>query len=163
LSLITILKSKFFIAFSSLSTYFSGLTHLTQFSLFESEGEFMEAGMRNKVLVVDADAKGREQFKQFLQEIIEEGGELFFSEKREDALAIIKREHPQLVFLDSSLVGENLQVWVDKGVHVVLMRHKQEAHGKDEDCVFKPLHSHLILEKCRLWLNREPVAPIPPM
>jgi len=119
--------------------------------------------MRNKILIIYAHAQERDQLEQFLQEIIEEGGELFFADKRENGIAIIKKEHPQLVFLDSLLAGEDAKAWMHEGVRIIFMRHKNEYHHKEEDVVFKPLKSHQVLEKCRVWLGREPVAQIPPM
>lgn len=119
--------------------------------------------MRNKVLIVDADPKDRQQLEHILQEVVEEGGELFFAGKREEGLAILVKEHPQLVFLDTQLVGENEDEWIEKGVHIVVMCERNEPHQRSEDFVIKPLKSHQVLEKCRAVLGKESVPPIPPM
>lgn len=119
--------------------------------------------MRNKVLIVDSNPKECQQLEQILQEVVEDGGELFFADKREDGLAIIANEHPQLVFLDNRLVGDNEDEWVEEGVHVVVMRDRHEPHQKSEDFVLKPLKPHQVLEKCRGVLKKEPAPQIPPM
>ncbi len=119
--------------------------------------------MRNKVLIVDANLQERQELEQILQEVVDEGGMLFFAEKREDGLAIIAKEHPQLVFLDTHLVGENEDEWVEKGVYIVVMRARNEPHQKSEDFVLKPLKTHQVLEKCRIALGKESAPPLPPM
>lgn len=119
--------------------------------------------MRNKVLIVDSDPKEREKLEQILQEVVEEGGELFFADKKEDGLALIAKEHPQLVFLDTRHIGENEDEWVERGVHIVIMRARNEPHQKSEDFVLKPLKAHQVLEKCREVLKAEPSPHIPPM
>ncbi|MCC5831858.1 MAG: hypothetical protein JJU12_02300 [Chlamydiales bacterium] len=119
--------------------------------------------MRNKVLIVDSDSGVRQQLEQILQEVVEDGGELFFADKREDGLAIIAKEHPQLVFLDAPFVGKDEDEWMKEGVHLVIMRDRRDTQHKSEDFVLKPLRSHQILEKCRGALKRESAPPIPPM
>jgi DNA-binding response OmpR family regulator len=119
--------------------------------------------VRNKILIVDANAEDREQLEQILQEIVEEGGELFFADKREDGLAILKKERPPLVFLDAPFVGEDKGVWEHEGVHLILMLQKSEARQTKEDFVLKPFKRHQVLEKCHAVLHKEPSAPIPPM
>lgn len=119
--------------------------------------------MRNKVLVVDANPDERAELEQILQDVVDAGGEIFFAERREDGIAIMKKEHPQLVFLDSSLVGENEDEWVYGGVHIVVMRFKNEPHQKSEDFVLKPLKAHQVLEKSRMILSQEHAPQIPPM
>ncbi len=118
--------------------------------------------MRNKILIVDADRQDREELEQILQEIVEEGGELFFADKREDGIAILKKEQPQLVFLDAHLVGEE-DNWIHEGVHIILMRNKHELQQKSEDFVLKPLKRYQVLQRCRAVLHKEPAAQIPPM
>lgn len=119
--------------------------------------------MRNKVLIVDANAKDRNELEQILQEVVDEGGEIFFAEKKEEGITIVKKERPQLVFLDTGLIGENEEEWVWEGVHVVVMRSRNDKQQKSEDFVLKPLKRHQILEKCRATLAKETAPPIPPM
>ena len=119
--------------------------------------------MRNKILIVDADQKECQELEQILQEVVDAGGELFFAYKREEGIALIAKEHPQLVFLDTHLVGENEDEWIEKGVHIVVMRTKSEPHQKSEDFVVKPLKSHQVLEKCRSVLGIKSAPPLPPM
>lgn len=105
--------------------------------------------MRNKVLIIESDPERQERLEEILQEIAEEGGELFFAETRESGLTILKKEHPQLLFLDTRLIGRD--EWTHEGVHVVFMDSKDH------------LKPHQILEKCWTVLERTPASPIPPM
>jgi DNA-binding response OmpR family regulator len=118
--------------------------------------------MRNKILIVDANHEDREQLETILQEVVNSGGELFFADNREDGLAILKKEIPQLVFLDASLAGD-VNGWIHEKVQVIFMCNKHEQNRKNEDFVVKPLKRHPVLEKCRAFLSAEPVSPIPPM
>lgn len=119
--------------------------------------------MRNKILIIDANPHERHELEQILQEVVDEGGEIIFAEKRAEGLALIKKEHPQLVFLDNHLIGENEDEWIEKGVHIVVMREKDEPSQKSEDFILKPLKSHQVLEKCRAALRKEPAPQLPPM
>ncbi len=116
--------------------------------------------MRNKILVVESDAEAREQLEQMLQEVLEAGGELFFTQNREDALAIIAKEQPAIVFLDPRLVGGDLAVWKREGVHLVVTG---EAKRDGADFLARPFEVEQVVEKCHLYLSAEPVPPILPM
>lgn len=118
--------------------------------------------MRNKILIVDANNEDREQLENILQEIVDAGGELFFADNREVGLAILKKEQPQLVFLDAFLAGDE-NSWIHENVQVILMCSKHALHQTSEDFVVKPLKRHPVLEKCRAFLSTGPVSPIPPM
>lgn len=106
--------------------------------------------MRNKILIVDANPQDKEKLEQILQGIVEEGGELIFVDKKEEGLAILHKEHPQLLFLDDPLYGEK-KIWEHQGTSILLM---SEVNA---------LSASQVLEKCRTVLNHEPAAPIPPM
>ncbi|MCL1469587.1 response regulator [Argonema antarcticum] len=56
--------------------------------------------MTKKVLIVDDEPHIRVLMEQTLEELEEEGVELLMAENGEKALETIKREKPQLVFLD---------------------------------------------------------------
>lgn len=118
--------------------------------------------MINKILIIDPNQKERFQLEKILQEVIQKGGEIIIAEKREDGLAMIEREHPQLVFLDASILGEEKE-WAQKRVHIVVMRRKNEGHPPDEDSIMKPFKAQQVLEKCRSFLSKEPPAFIPLM
>lgn len=105
--------------------------------------------MRKKVLIVDANQRERDKFEKILRIIVEEGGELFFADKKEDGLALIAKERPQIVFLDPTLKGEDESLWKKEGVHLVIMN--------------KPFKVNQVLETCRSVLGREVAAPLPPM
>lgn len=119
--------------------------------------------MRNKVLIVNANAEEKAEFEKILEKMVDDGGEIFFAEKKEDGLSIIRNEHPQLVFLDRSLMGSNEKEWEFEGVHVVVLLEKKEEAFSDEDAIFKPLKRHRVLEKCRGILENAPAKKVPPM
>ena len=56
--------------------------------------------MDSKILIVDDEAHIRLLIQQTLEELEDEGVEILTASDGEDALEIIKAEHPQLVFLD---------------------------------------------------------------
>ena len=56
--------------------------------------------MESKILVVDDEAHIRLLIQQTLEELEDEGVEILTASDGEDALATIKAEHPQLVFMD---------------------------------------------------------------
>ena len=119
--------------------------------------------MRNKILVVERDVAAREQLETILQEIVEEGGELIFTQKQEDALEIIKKQHPPIVLLDSRLAEEDRSAWNLEGVHVILTYPRGTVAPAGTLHLFKPFQAHQVLEKCREFLSREFVPPTPPM
>ncbi len=56
--------------------------------------------MDKKLLIVDDEAHIRMLIEQTLEDLEDEGVELFFAENGEEALALIQKEEPNLVFLD---------------------------------------------------------------
>lgn len=56
--------------------------------------------MEKKLLIVDDEAHIRMLIEQTLEDLEDEGVELLFAENGEEALETIKREQPNLVFLD---------------------------------------------------------------
>ena len=56
--------------------------------------------MEQKLLIVDDEAHIRMLIEQTLEDLEDEGVELLFAENGEQALEIIQREEPNLVFLD---------------------------------------------------------------
>ncbi|TBW30438.1 response regulator [Gramella sp. KN1008] len=56
--------------------------------------------MNKKLLIVDDEAHIRMLIEQTLEELEDEGVEMFFAENGQDALELIKNEKPDLVFLD---------------------------------------------------------------
>lgn len=56
--------------------------------------------MEKKLLIVDDEAHIRMLIEQTLEDLEDEGVELLFAENGEQALELIKREEPDLVFLD---------------------------------------------------------------
>lgn len=56
--------------------------------------------MTKKLLIVDDEAHIRMLIEQTLEDLEDDGVELFFAENGQQALEMIKRERPNLVFLD---------------------------------------------------------------
>ena len=56
--------------------------------------------MNRKLLIVDDEAHIRMLIEQTLEDLEDEGVEMFFAENGEQALEMIRREKPNLVFLD---------------------------------------------------------------
>src|SRR5688572_8295831 len=56
--------------------------------------------MTKKILIVDDEAHIRSLIEQTLEELEDEGVEFLTAENGEQALEIIQKENPQLVFLD---------------------------------------------------------------
>lgn len=59
--------------------------------------------MQKKLLIVDDEAHIRMLLEQTLEELEEEGVELLQADNGEEAVAIIREERPQLVFLDFNM------------------------------------------------------------
>jgi DNA-binding NtrC family response regulator len=116
--------------------------------------------MRNKILIVTHDSNERNWFEQQLQAIVEAGGEIFFSEKFQDAEKILKKERPQLAFVDKEL-WQNVQDWESDDVHIVILQ--QSGDSPVHDSLLKPLSAEKVLDKCRQYLNQEKVEQVPPM
>ena len=56
--------------------------------------------MEKKILIVDDESHIRMLIEQTLEDLEDEGVELLFAENGEEALALIEKEEPNLVFLD---------------------------------------------------------------
>lgn len=120
--------------------------------------------MRNKILIVGGSAREKSTLEEILQEIVEEGGELFFTDKREEGMTLLHKENPQLVFLDVSLIGKDVHSWSSEGSHIILMGHPNELqHHPESDYLMKPLKPRQVLEKCRICLGHEPISQPPLM
>ena len=120
--------------------------------------------MRNKILIVDSHKKDRRELEQIFQGIVRNGGELFFASCRGEALEILTKEHPQLVFLDIALVGKDEEVWVKTGAYIVLICSKDRLQERSEDFIVKPFDADQVLEKCQGVLDLDHLSPqMPPL
>ena len=113
---------------------------------------------RNRILVVESDSAAREQLDNILQEIVEEGGELIFTQKREDALEILKKQRPVVLLLDSRLRG-NHAAWNLEDVHVIILLERGDTATAGEDHLFKPFRANQVIEKCREHLSQDLCPP----
>lgn len=121
-----------------------------------------------KILIVDDEFHTRLLLEQILEDLEEEGVELFTADNGESALEIITREVPEIVFLDvmmpklsgfdvCSVVKNDLAL---KGVYIVLLtvmgqeadRQKGEAAGADI-YMTKPYNPDVVLETARTILG----------
>lgn len=96
--------------------------------------------MSKKILIVDDEPHIRILMEQTLEELEDEGVELLMAENGEKALDIIKREKPQLVFLDvmmpkvsgfevCSAVKKELNL---KNVYIIMLTAKGQEFDKQK-------------------------------
>ena len=96
--------------------------------------------MSRSVLIVDDEQHIRLLIEQTLEELSDEGVELYTASDGEEALAAIEAQRPDLVFLDVMMPRRNgLEVArAVRGelslpdVHIVLLTAKGQAHDRDE-------------------------------
>ena len=129
---------------------------------------FVKGTSMPKILIVDDEFHTRLLLEQILEDLEEEGVELFTADNGESALEIITREVPEIVFLDvmmpklsgfdvCSIVKNDLAL---KGVYIVLLtvmgqeadRQKGEAAGADI-YMTKPYNPDVVLETARTILG----------
>ena len=126
--------------------------------------------MEQKILIVDDEAHIRMLIAQTLEELEDEGVNFFSAENGEEALEIIRKENPQLVFLDVMMPKMNgmevcrrvkKELALDK-VFIVLLtakgqeldRQKGQEVGADL-YMTKPFDPEMILKKAREVLGLE--------
>ncbi len=119
--------------------------------------------MRNKILIVEQNQVKQDQLEEILHPIVDQGGELFFAKDKSVGLAIMHKEHPQLVFVDHALFGDNKDEWAMSGVRVVLMVQKKEKSMKNEDFILKPFQKNQIQQICHSTLKKGSSPFAPPM
>lgn len=96
--------------------------------------------MENKLLIADDESHIRNLLEQTLEELEDEGVNLLFAKDGAEALEIIQREKPQLVFLDFNMpkmngvaVCEAVKNDPDiKGVYLVLLTGKGQETDRQE-------------------------------
>lgn len=118
--------------------------------------------MRNKILIVDESQTQQDQLEEILRPVIQRGGELFFAKEKKRALEIMKKELPQLVFVEASFVQEKPKEWEMKGVHVVVICQRHEE-VKGKDFIVRPFRAHQVLEKCHFLDPSLSPPALPPM
>lgn len=124
--------------------------------------------MEQKLLIVDDEAHIRILIEQTLEELEDEGVSFFTAENGEDALELIQKENPSLVFLDVMMPKMNgmevcKRVKQDlglKNIYIVLLtakgqeldRQKGQEVGADL-YMTKPFDPETLLTKAREVLN----------
>jgi DNA-binding response OmpR family regulator len=96
--------------------------------------------MSRSVLIVDDEQHIRLLIEQALEELLDEGVELYTASDGDEALAAIEAQRPDLVFLDVMMPKRNglevcRAVRGDLGLahaHIVLLTAKGQAHDRDE-------------------------------
>lgn len=119
--------------------------------------------MNKKILIISSDQKEKEKIEKIFEDVIEKGGELIFTSKKDDFLALLKKEHPDLVFVDSDMI-ENDALGDTEEMHVVWIRKKGEQQIEGQDTLFKPFTTQEVIGKCRQVLDLahwEKVNPFP--
>jgi DNA-binding LytR/AlgR family response regulator len=119
--------------------------------------------MRNKILIIESNPLLRNQFEESFQEILAQGGELFFTSDTREGIALLQKEKPQLIFLEFKLGGGDFSKWRREGSHLVLLADKGDTLPPDVDFLIKPLQERQLQEKCGSLHLQEPVPPILPM
>lgn len=99
--------------------------------------------MSKKILIVSADPEEKMHLDKALSSVVEEGGELFFAGVKQEALDLIEREHPQLLFLEESFLEEE-SFWKKKCPHVFFLCKKRAETENKKDCLFKPFKERQI-------------------
>ena len=124
--------------------------------------------MEQKLLIVDDEAHIRILIEQTLEELEDEGVSFFTAENGEDALELIQKENPSLVFLDVMMPKMNgmevcKRVKQDlglKNIYIILLtakgqeldRQKGQEVGADL-YMTKPFDPETLLNKAREVLN----------
>lgn len=93
--------------------------------------------MSKKILIVDDEPHIAQLIEQTLEELEDEGVELFVSSNGQDALEIIERERPELVYLDVMMPRMNgfdvcetvKKTWQMEGITIVMLT----AKGQEVD------------------------------
>ena len=126
--------------------------------------------MEQKILIVDDEAHIRMLIAQTLEELEDEGVNFFSAENGEEALEIIRKENPQLVFLDVMMPKMNgmevcrrvkKELALDKVLIVLLTAKGQELDRQKGQEVgadlymTKPFDPEMILKKARDVLGLE--------
>lgn len=65
-----------------------------------NKNHYRMTNMKKKLLIVDDEAHIRMLIEQTLEDLEDEGVEMFFAENGQEALELIKEQKPDLVFLD---------------------------------------------------------------
>jgi len=126
--------------------------------------------MAKKILIVDDEAHIRSLIEQTLEELEDEGVEFLTAENGEQALEIIQKENPQLVFLDvmmpkmngmevcrrvkKELLSENVFIVLLTAKGQELDRLKGQEVGADV-YMTKPFDPEVILAKAKEVLQIE--------
>jgi two-component system alkaline phosphatase synthesis response regulator PhoP len=96
--------------------------------------------MSRSVLIVDDEQHIRLLIEQTLEELMDEGVELYTASDGEEALAVIEAQRPDLVFLDVMMpkvsgldVARTVRGELGLAdIHIVLLTAKGQAHDREE-------------------------------
>lgn len=115
--------------------------------------------MRNKVLVVTSNPLEYAQFEMALQDVVNEGGELFLTQNKQEGQLILKKERPQILFLEAQFMDAN---WELNETHLVLLW-KEGEQKSGRNYLMRPLKEKEIQAVCHTVLKKEFVPPERPM
>lgn len=126
--------------------------------------------MSQKILIVDDEAHLRMLIEQTLEELEDDGVELFIATNGEEALDVIREEEPQLVFLDVMMpkmngfdVCNTVKKEMERSdIFIILLTAKGQEFDKQKGVevgadlyMTKPFDPDMLLEKAREVLGLE--------
>lgn len=126
--------------------------------------------MSQKILIVDDEAHLRMLIEQTLEELEDDGVELFIASNGEEALDVIREEEPQLVFLDVMMpkmngfdVCKTVKKEMERSdIFIILLTAKGQEFDKQKGVevgadlyMTKPFDPDMLLEKAREVLGLE--------
>ena len=126
--------------------------------------------MSQKILIVDDEAHLRMLIEQTLEELEDDGVELFIASNGEEALDVIREEEPQLVFLDVMMpkmngfdVCKTVKKEMERSdIFIILLTAKGQEFDKQKGVevgadlyMTKPFDPDMLLEKAREVLGIE--------
>ncbi len=96
--------------------------------------------MSSKILVVDDEAHITQLIEQTLEDLEDEGVELFIANNGEEALTLIKQEQPELVFLDVMMPKVNgfevcntvKNEWKNTDIYIIMLTAKGQELDKQK-------------------------------
>lgn len=95
--------------------------------------------MKPKILVLYKKEDEKKSLEEILSELVEKGVEIFFTDKKQSALDILKNEKPQLTLIDSNFDNQD---FINTSV-IMIYERKEKAVG---EILIKPFHKHQVLE-----------------
>ncbi len=118
----------------------------------------------NKLLILVPEEKERLHLAQMLDTFIEEGGEIFFADTPTQALEIIEREKPKLLFIEENVIDNDHPLWKRENLCIALIARMKREKYPAKTVLFKPLQQTKVVEVCeKVFGKGTPHPSLPPM